>query len=117
VSPKRNEPDDTDNVKLPVAEKPLSAARGLDGVRLAVTSGGNHKDSLRKLAAKHQVSIFAGVEAAKSGCEPWLYENNATIGHNPLWRRFVFGCFGWRGGFDGIAAWTYPLYACAPYEP
>lgn len=119
-----DEPDDPDNVKLPVAEKLLAAAKGIDGVRLAVTSGGNHKNSLRILAELHQVSIFAGgtpdsdwAEAVRSGREAWLYENNASTGHNPLWSRYVFGYFGWRGGFQGVSAWTYPLHAYAPYEP
>jgi hypothetical protein len=118
-----DEPDDPDNRKLPVAQQLLQAGKGIEGVRFGVTSGGNRRDSLRKLAELHQVSIFAGgttaeerAEAKKSGHEVWLYENNATTGHNPLWSRYVFGYFGWRGEFDGISAWSYPLHTYAPYD-
>jgi hypothetical protein len=115
-----DEPNDADNKKLPVAQQLLQAAKDIDGVRFAVTSFG---DSLKKLASLHQVSIFPGgttaeeqAEAKKSGHEVWLYENNSTTGHNPAWSRYVFGYLGWRGGFDGISAWTYPLHTCAPYD-
>jgi hypothetical protein len=117
-----DEPNDPDGRKRPVARQLLGRVNHLPGIRLGVTSGSNVYDAPKALADLHEVSIFEAQappalwdEMKKSGHEVWVYENDTTEGHSPLWSRFVFGVWGWRTGLDGITAWTYPLYTFEPY--
>lgn len=117
-----DEPNDTNGRKLPVARQLLKAAQGAAGVQFGVTSGSERFESPKALGDLHKVSIFeaqappaAWDEMKRSGHDVWIYENDTTEGHSPLWSRFVFGVWGWRTGLDGITAWTHPLYTFDPY--
>jgi hypothetical protein len=117
-----DEPNDPDGRKRPVARQLLSRVNHLPGIRLGLTSGSKVFDAPRALSDLHQVSIFEAqappelwAEMKRTGHEVWIYENDSTEGHSPLWSRFVFGAWGWRTGLDGITAWTYPLYTFEPY--